>query len=201
MKQIIFALLFLPCFVFGQISDTVFTVTLNSQLYTVTRTATSEGFTDSYKPITDTATAIANIANRFVTDGQRFQSLAEQLKDADRTISLLSKLDADAVAQFGKSPLTDVMKQWDYEFLSGTWEQDVEGTITAVTFSRLSSGANAGRIRFTPQGSTARTVLLFGPMMRVVNWPATGKTWNLYRIREGLWADANRKVFLRRTAR
>lgn len=201
MKKLIFALLFLPAFAFGQIADTVFTVTVNNQLYSVTRTTSTEGFTDTYKPLVDTATAIRNTADRMVRDGKYFQSLAQQLQEADRTISLFAKLDADDVAQFGKSPLTEVMKQWDYEFLSGTWEQDVEGTITAITFARLSSGANAGRIRFTPQGSTARTVLLFGPMMRVVNWPASGKTWNLYRIREGLWSDANRKVFLRRTAR
>jgi hypothetical protein len=175
--------------------DTTFTTTVNGQLYQVNRIVTTDGFTDSYKLFTDTAELVRQISDRFIRESQTFAEAAKTLQEADRTISLFNKLDLDAQGSYGRSPLTAVSQQYDYEFLAGSWQQEVNGTPTAVTWARLSS---TGRIRFTPQGSTARTCLLFGNMMRVVNWPVDGTTTNLYRVRDGLWSDANRKIFLRK---
>jgi hypothetical protein len=195
MKKTIIIFLFAFAALSASAQDTTFTATVNGQLYQVNRVITTNGFTDSYKLFTDTAALVRQLSDRFVLESQTFSNAAKTLQQADQTISLFNKLDLDAQASYGRSPLTSVSQQYDYEFLAGSWQQEVNSVTTSVTWARLTS---TGRIRFTPQGSTARTCLLFGPMMRVVNWPETGINTNLYRVRDNLWSDANRKIFLRK---
>jgi hypothetical protein len=58
------------------------------------------------------------------------------------------------------------------------------GQIPAATFPRLSSNK---RIRLQANG-TARTMLLYGKVMRLVNYPFTGLN-TLFQLREGYWIN------------
>lgn len=201
MKHLSFLLLLLPLFVAGQQGrelsrDTSFFSSKNGKFYETRELTYDNGEVESVtKLLGDTSVVASTYVSRFIADAQTMSSAAVVVMQKNTLISRLAKLDTVATALLGRSPLTQVMQIYDRQFLDGsTWTANVSGTSTAVTFSRNT----AGRVRMTPQGSTARTMLVFGTMIRLVNWPTTNARTDLFEVKAGKWSSIDGTIALRK---
>jgi hypothetical protein len=204
MKQtLIFILLFAALTASAQTQtvtlDTTYIVNSGGNFFEVSRIEYSNGaYSEKRDFLGDTMT----IYNRYVA---KIEGEANEIAAAAATAYRMrqkttdwAKLDTVTAARLLRSPITGIMDVYEKEFLTGNWQIEFSGTTTAATFPRLSSNK---RIRLQANG-TARTMLLYGKVMRLVNYPFTGLN-TLFQLREGYWinlefGDSARRVVLRR---
>jgi hypothetical protein len=123
------------------------------------------------------------------------QAVAEVLK-ADRLWTSIIQQDAGFQAAYGKSPLTDVQQQYDSTLLMNTWQLEQPGASpTPITFTRNA----AGKLRAAWGGTASKAAYLVSATMRIANFGTAG-AMNFYQLTPGLWTDADRAIFIRRTA-
>jgi hypothetical protein len=121
--------------------------------------------------------------------------VAEVLK-ADRLWTTIIQQDAGFQAAYGKSPLTDVQQQYDSTLLMDTWQLEQPGASpTPITFTRNAQG----KLRAAWGGTASKAAYLVSATMRIVNFGVSG-AMNFYQLTPGLWTDADRAIFIRRTA-
>lgn len=179
--------------------DTTYIVNSGGNFFEVSRIEYSNGaYSEKRDFLGDTLT----IYNRYVA---KIEGEANEIAAAAVTAYRMrqkttdwAKLDTVTAARLLRSPITGIMDVYEKEFLSGNWQIEFSGTTTAATFPRLSSNK---RIRLQANG-TARTMLIYGKVMRLVNYPFTGLN-TLFQLREGYWinlefGDSARRVVLRR---
>ena len=186
MKKILLAtLLALPFFAYSQeCRDTSYTVNEGGIFFDISRTTCTDGtYTEAKSIVGDTTAIVSRYANKIVNDVAPLANAAVTAMRASQISTTLLKFDTLTTAQLGRSPLTAVMDSYEREFLTGSWVIEFNNTSTAVTFPRLSTNK---RIRLLPAGGSARTFLLFGNMLRLVNYPITGNNI-LFRYKEGYW--------------
>jgi len=196
MKQILFFLL-LPVIAFAQTTDTVYTVKVGDLFYLVERTTQANG---SY---TETATLRGNLEQfSDYTEGaivRRASTLSQAVNEvlkADRLWQNIIQQDAGFQQLYGKSPLTDVQQQTDSTLLMDTWQLEQPGqSATSIIFTRNAQG----KLRAAWGGTASMAAYLVSSTMRIANFNASGPM-NFYRISPSLWTDANRSIFIRRTA-
>lgn len=166
------------------------------KFYQITRVEYDNGsYAETAALIGDTLAMVSLYANQISSAAQQYSSAAIVAMRAQGATATLAKLDTIMTARLLRSPLTAVMASFEREFLAGTWAIIYNGTTTAVTFPRLSTNQ---RIRLLPAGSTARTMLLFGTMLRIVNYPVSGNN-TLFQVRAGRWENLSRTIVLRRS--
>jgi hypothetical protein len=196
MKQTLFFLL-LPALVIAQTTDTVYTVKVGDLFYLVERTTQANG---SY---TETATLRGDLEQfSDYTEGaivRRASTLSQAVNEvlkADRLWQNIIQQDAGFQQLYGKSPLTDVQQQTDSTLLMDTWQLEQPGqNATPITFTRNAQG----KLRAAWGGTSAKAAYLVSNTMRIANFNAAGPM-NFYQISPSLWTDANRSIFIRRTA-
>ena len=204
MKQTLIAILLFAAFTASAQTqtvtlDTTYIVNSGGNFFEVSRIEYSNGaYSEKRDFLGDTLT----IYNRYVA---KIESEANEIAAAAATAYRMrqktsdwAKLDTVTTARLLRSPITGIMDVYEKEFLTGNWQIEFSGTSTAATFPRLSSNK---RIRLQANG-TARTMLLYGKVMRLVNYPFTGLN-TLFQFREGYWinlefGDSARRVVLRR---
>lgn len=195
MKQIFFLLL-LPALALAQ-TDTVYTVKVGDLFYLVERTTQGNG---SY---TETATLRGDLEQfSDYTEGaivRRASMLSQAVNEvlkADRLWVNIIQQDAGFQAAYGKSPLTDVQQQTDSTLLMDTWQLEQPGASpTPIAFTRNAQG----KLRAAWGGTASKAAYLVSATMRIQNFNAAGPM-NFYQVNAGLWTDADRAVFIRRTA-
>lgn len=197
MKYALFILLFSASLSAQEITkDTSWLTNAAGIFYNVARVEYDNGaYSESSTVVGDTLAVVSLYANQISNSAQQFASAAVIAMRAQAETSRLAKFDTLATARLLRSPLTAVMASYEREFLTGSWVVISGGTTTAVTFPRLSTNQ---RIRLLPAGNTARTLLLFGNMLRIVNYPITGNN-TLFKVRDGRWENLTRTIILRRT--
>jgi hypothetical protein len=179
--------------------DTTYIVNSGGNFFEVSRIEYSNGaYSEKRDFLGDTLT----IFNRYVA---KIESEANEMATAAATAYRMrqkttdwAKLDTLTAARLLRSPITGIMDVYEKEFLTGNWQIEFSGTTTAATFPRLSSNK---RIRLQANG-TARTMLIYGKVMRLVNYPFAGLN-TLFQLRDGYWinlefGDSARRVVLRR---
>ena len=195
MKQILFFLL-LPALALAQ-TDTVYTVKVGDLFYLVERTTQANG---SY---TETATLRGDLEQfSDYTEGaivRRASMLSQAVNEvlkADRLWVNIIQQDAGFQQAYGKSPLTDVQQQTDSTLLMDTWQLEQLGASpTPITFTRNAQG----KLRAAWGGTASKAAYLVSATMRIANFNAAGPM-NFYQLSPSLWTDANRAIFIRRTA-
>lgn len=195
MKQIFFFLL-LPALALAQ-TDTVYTVKVGDLFYLVERTTQGNG---SY---TETATLRGDLEQfSDYTEGaivRRASMLSQAVNEvlkADRLWVNIIQQDAGFQAAYGKSPLTDVQQQTDSTLLMDTWQLEQPGASpTPIAFTRNAQG----KLRAAWGGTASKAAYLVSATMRIQNFNAAGPM-NFYQLSPSLWTDADRAVFIRRTA-
>ena len=200
MKKLLFLLVCLPIFATAQeiTKDTSWFSNTGGNFFNVTRIEYDNGtYTETASLVGDTTAMVSYYANYISAQAQNYASAAIVAMKAQSATATLAKLDTIATQRLLRSPLTAVMSSFEREFLHGSWEIQYNGTNTAVTFPRLSTNQ---RIRLLPSGGSARTLLIFGNMLRLANYPVTGNN-TLFKIREGRWENLTRTIVLRRTSR
>lgn len=196
MKQILFSFILLPALAFAQ-TDTVYTVKVGDLFYLVERTTQGNG---SY---TETATLRGDLEQfSDYTEGaivRRASMLSQAVNEvlkADRLWVNIIQQDAGFQAAYGKSPLTDVQQQTDSTLLMDTWQLEQPGASpTPIAFTRNAQG----KLRAAWGGTASKAAYLVSATMRIQNFNAAGPM-NFYQVNPGLWTDADRAVFIRRTA-
>ena len=196
MKQILFFLLAFPAFAIAQ-TDTVYTVKVDDLFYLVERTTQPNG---SY---TETATLRGDLQQfSDYTEGaivRRASTLSQAVQEvlkADRLWQNIIRQDAAFQQAYGISPLTDVQQQSDSTLLMDTWQLEQPGqSATPIVFTRNA----AGKLRAAWGGATAKAAYLVSATMRIANFNTAG-AMNFYQISPNLWTDADRAIFIRRTA-
>lgn len=203
MKNISF--LFLSLFVFAAqlataqtkevLTDTTYNVNRNGTFLSVNFIGYSDGsYTETATPQTDTNAVFNQYVQNIETRANAIASAAVVAMQARAFSVDAAKLDTQCVALTGRSPVSLLMKPYGAEFLTGSWVIVVNGVTTNVVFSELST---TGRLRLTPAGGTAKTMLLFGNFLRMTNYPATGINL-LYRVKSGLWSSQDKTVVLKK---
>ena len=179
--------------------DTSYIVNSGGNFFEVSRIEYSNG---AYNEKRDFLGDTLTIYNRYVAkiegEANEIAAAAASAYRMRQKTSDWAKLDTVTSARLLRSPITGIMDVYEKEFLTGNWQIEFSGTTAAATFPRLSSNK---RIRLQANG-TARTMLLYGKVMRLVNYPFTGLN-TLFQLREGYWinlefGDSARRVVLRR---
>ncbi len=196
MKHLLFFLLLIPALALAQ-TDTAYVVKVGDLFYLVERTTQANGsYVESstlrgdLEQFSDyTEGAIVRRASALS------QAVAEVLK-ADRLWTSIIQQDAGFQAAYGKSPLTDVQQQYDSTLLMDTWQLEQPGASpTPITFTRNA----AGKLRAAWGGTASKAAYLVSATMRIANFGTAG-AMNFYQLSPGLWTDADRAIFIRRTA-
>ena len=206
MKQTLIAILLFAAFTASAQTqtvtlDTTYIINSGGNFFEVSRIEYSNGaYSEKRDFLGDTLT----IYNRYVA---KIEGEANEIAAAAATAYRMrqkttewARLDTLTAARLLRSPITGIMDVYEKEFLQGNWQIEFSGTTTAATFPRLSSNK---RIRLQPAtGGTPRTMLIYGKVLRLVNYPFTGLN-TLFQLREGYWinlefGDSARRVVLRR---
>lgn len=196
MKKLLFLLLF-PAFISAQeiTRDTSYLTNSGGNFFNVNRIEYENGaYSETSTMIGDTLAVLSLYANKISSEANRYASAAVVAMRAQAATATLSKLDTIMTAKLLRSPITSIMDSYEREFLVGSWQIISSGIPTSVTFPRLSTNR---RIRLLPSGGTARTMLIYGNMLRLTNYPVSGNN-TLFKVREGRWENLTRTIILRR---
>lgn len=175
--------------------DTSYLTNSGGNFFNVTRIEYENGaYSEVSSMIGDTLTVLSLYVNKISNEANQYASAAVIAMRAQSATAALAKLDTAMTSRLARSPITAIMDSYEREFLEGRWQIVNSGVPTAVTFPRLSTNK---RIRMLPQGSTARTMLIYGNMLRLVNYPVSGNN-TLFKVREGRWENLTRTIILRR---
>ena len=196
MKRILFFLSLLPCLAAAQ-TDTAYSVQQGSNFFLVQRTTQANGsYAETSQLIGDLEQFADYTEGAMVRRASALAQAATEILKADRLWTTIIQQDAGFQATYGVSPLTSVQMQYDSTFLMDTWQLEQPGVSpTPIVFSRNAQS----KLRATWGGGTAKAAYLVGATMRISAFNASGPM-NLYQISPSLWCDADRVVFLRRTA-
>ena len=198
MKKLLFVML-IPAFVSAQeiTKDTSYLANIGGSFFNITRIEYENGaYSEGATLVGDTIAVLSLYVNKISNEANQYASAAAIAMRAQAATSALSKLDTIMTAKLLRSPITSIMDSYEREFLQGSWQIINSGVPTAVTFPRLSTNR---RIRLLPSGGTARTMIIYGNMLRLVNYPVAGPQ-TLFKIREGRWENITRTIVLRRTS-
>ncbi len=175
--------------------DTSYLTNSGGNFFNVNRIEYENGaYSETSTMIGDTLAVLSLYANKISIEANQYASAAVVAMRAQAATATLAKLDTVMTARLARSPITSVMDSYEREFLTGSWQIVNSGVRTSVTFPRLSTNK---RIRLLPQGSSARTMLIYGNMLRLVNYPVSGNN-TLFKVREGRWENITRTIILRR---
>jgi hypothetical protein len=207
MKQTLIAILLFAAFTASAQTqtvtlDTTYIVNSGGNFFEVSRIEYSNGaYSEKRDFLGDTLTIYNRYVAKIEGEANEIAAAAATAYRMRQKTSDWAKLDTVTTARLLRSPITGIMDVYEKEFLTGNWQIEFSGTSTAATFPRLSSNK---RIRLQANG-TARTMLLYGKVMRLVNYPFTGLN-TLFQLREGYWinlefGDSARRVVLRRISK
>lgn len=175
--------------------DTSYLTNSGGNFFNVTRIEYENGaYSEVSSMIGDTLAVLSLYVNKISNEANQYASAAVIAMRAQSATAALAKLDTAMTSRLARSPITAIMDSYEREFLEGSWQIVNSGVPTAVTFPRLSTNK---RIRMLPQGSTARTMLIYGNMLRLVNYPVSGNNI-LFKVRKGRWENLTRTIILRR---
>ena len=198
MKKLIFLLLF-PAFLSAQevTRDTSYLTNSGGNFFNVNRIEYDNGaYSETSAMIGDTLAVLSLYANKISSEANQYAAAAVIAMRAQSATAVLAKLDTVMAERLARSPITAIMDSYEREFLQGTWEIVNGGVATSVTFPRLSTNK---RIRLLPAGGTARTMIIYGNMLRLVGYPVSGNN-TLFKVKEGRWGNLTRTIILRRTS-
>lgn len=198
MKKLLFLLIF-PAFLSAQeiTKDTSYLTNSGGNFFNVSRVEYDNGaYSESATLVGDTLAVLSLYVNRISNEANQYASAAVIAMRAQSATATLAKLDTFISALLLRSPITAIMDSYEREFLQGSWQIEYNGTATAVTFPRISTNK---RIRLLPAGGTARTMIIYGNMLRLVGYPVSGNN-TLFKVKEGRWGNLTRTIILRRTS-
>lgn len=198
MKKLIFLLLF-PAFLSAQevTRDTSYLTNSGGNFFNVNRIEYDNGaYSETSTLVGDTLAVLSLYVNKISNEANQYASAAVVAMRAQSATATLAKLDTVMAERLARSPITAIMDSYEREFLQGTWEIVNGGVATSVTFPRLSTNK---RIRLLPAGGTARTMIIYGNMLRLVGYPVSGNN-TLFKVKEGRWGNLTRTIILRRTS-
>lgn len=183
--------------------DTSFIINSGGNFFEISRVVYSNGtYTESSTIVGDTTAMLNRYVAKIESEANAIAAAAQTAYRMRQKTSDWAKLDTITTTRLGRSPITAIADVYEKEFLQGNWQIEFSGTTTSVTFPRLSTNK---RIRMLPAtGVTARTMLLYGNVLRIVNYPFTGLN-TIFKLKDGYWinldfGDPARRIVLRRTS-
>lgn len=178
--------------------DTVYFQTVNGILYQISRVEYDDGSYNENKSSTTSEQVLNIYAGQIETDaaniataGRLYLSTAKFFNNALRTHNTLN-------TALQVAPLRALQLKYEEPFIetatTTVWQLQTEQSTTAVTFNKSGTGQLLIKV-----GSDAnRVVVLAGQLLRIQNYPATGKLTYLLQVRPNVWQDISGEVVLRR---
>lgn len=197
MKHILYFLLpALPYLAAAQ-TDTAYSVQQGNNFFLVQRTTQGNGsYSESAQLIGNLEQFADYTQGAMVRRASALSQAAYEILKADRLWQAIIQQDNGFNAAYNRSPLTEVQMQYDSTLLMDTWQLEQPGASpTPITFARNAQS----KLRATWGGGTAKATYLVSGTMRILNFNPAG-AMNFYQLSPALWTDANRQIFIRRTA-
>ncbi len=175
--------------------DTTYNTSKSGFLYTINLVQYADGsYTERATIQGDSISILNDQVQKIETRCNMIAEAAVIAMQARQASIDFAKMDTLCISLTARSPVKQLMDAYSAELSIGQWVIIINGTTTNVTFPVLSTNQ---RKRLLPAGSTAKTMLIFGKMMRLINYPATGINL-LFRVKEGLWQSIDKSVILKK---
>jgi len=188
MKNIFSVLIFLPLLSFGQrevANDTTFIQAVSGKYYHINFTTYVDGGPSQTIPelLGDTAALVSYYANKAVAVAVQVSQASVFAMRTKSVAKILRQWDAAVLSLTGKSPLKSVQASIEAAFLSGSWTLQ-NGSTLPVAITKNAAGV----LRYTVQGSTAKTIEFLGADWIVLkNHPDSPTDMNMFRVRGNVW--------------
>lgn len=182
MKQIIFAILLLPCLAFTQspVDDTTYVIKIDTLFYLVSKTEYSDGgYVEQMRRIGDASQFFQSALQRFESDAMNMANLVTGYVGNGKQIAMAIRENTGIASATGKSPLDTLAQRARPNLVDAgaMWTLVTPTGNAAVTFSATANGA----LRYSVDGATARSVTAFGRyIIRLSAYPAAGQFLDLY---------------------
>jgi len=193
MKYILFFFAFIiSASAFAQdVTDTL--VVESGKVYTITTTNYDNGNQQIFKQFIGDTSNIQTVYANLIS--AKAASLAVDVKSVSRYPVILTDLRKNAnsiLAASGKDAMAAIQSDNEAYFLNANATWDLAGT--ATTFSKT----NAGVMRYKIGTATAKNLIIFGDVIRLVNYIAS-RDVDLYKVSANVWINPDRTIVLRRT--
>lgn len=182
MKQIIFAILLIPCLAFAQspVDDTTYVIKIDTLFYLVSKTEYSDGgYVEQMRRIGDASQFFQSALQRFESDAMNMANLVTGYVGNGKQITMAIRENTGIASATGKSPLDTLAQRARPNLVDAgaMWTLVTPTGNAAVTFSATANGA----LRYSVDGATARSVTAFGRyIIRLSAYPAAGQFLDLY---------------------
>lgn len=173
------------------VTDTL--VVENGKVFTITTTNYDNGNQMVFKQLLADTSTIQTVYSNLITS--KAASLAIDVKSISRYPAIMTDLRKNALALWtatGKDIMAAIQADNEAYFLNANATWHLSGT--ATTFSKT----NAGVMRYKVGTATAKNLIIFGDIVRLVNY-STGRDVDLYKFGPNLWSNADKTIVLRRT--
>lgn len=193
MKYILFffALIISASALAQDITDTL--VVESGKVYTITTTNYDNGNQQIFKQFIGDTSNIQTVYASLIQ--AKASALAIDVKSVSRYPAILTDLRKNAISIFtasGKDAMAAIQAYNEAYFLNANATWDLSGT--AATFSKT----NAGVMRYKAGTATAKNLIIFGDVIRLVNYIAS-RDVDLYKVSANVWINPDRTIVLRRT--
>lgn len=198
------ALLVLLCSVFAfqnisaqngdPVTDTSYITLQGGQFFEVKMQTFQDGSSINTQTLIGDSTALVQATEaRIVSKAATLAVDARYVSQSRKTLTGLIREDNAVETATGVSPLKNIVAQYSGAFLESGWKIKETGAAVDIAFSVN----GAGNLRYTPDGGTTRTAILFGDAIRLRNWSGTNDL-DLYQLKAGgAWINLDRTVVLR----
>jgi hypothetical protein len=144
--------------------------------------------------IGDTVAVMDYYIGKAISEAGGISAAALAVMRLKASAKLLRQWDAAVLALTGQSPLRRLQLPLEPDFLSGSWTLD-NGTTLPVTITKNASGV----LRYTVQGSSAKTIEVLGPDWIVLkNYPASPTDTHLFRASGNRWKTIDETLTLKK---
>ena len=200
MRHLIYILLCLPVFVWGQKDltlDTTWITNTGGQFYEnhIFRYSTGEEDGGYKRLIGDTTTTYRKYTERLEQRAEQLANDANAVFGFPAVVKELIRQDNAITAQVGKSPLDSLRRKYSHTFTDTTWTIRSGGTVKNIVFSVM----NAGVFRYKLDTFTIRQAALFGYVIRLNNYAGTSDEIILYRVRDYYYTNIDGTIKLKPT--
>jgi hypothetical protein len=127
-------------------------------------------------------------ATEMTTDAQFVSGFSKRLTE-------IVRLNNDLKALYNRSPLDTIQAAYSADFLRPGWTIRENGAVARNIVFSINA---AGNFRHKVGSDAAKSAIIFGDVIRLLNYPTTGGTKDFYKIKNGNLVTLDRDYILRK---
>jgi hypothetical protein len=178
--------------------DTLYFERVNGQLYQITRTEFDNGSYSQTRYAADSLGVLRVYADEIEREAAKLAEAARQTVTIPAFAAQSIRRNNILNGQIGVRPIIDIQNRYEGQFLetasSTVWQLSAPGKeAETVTFSKT----NTGQLLYKVGSDASKPVIVFGQILRLNNYPATGQVLFLFQLRDRVWQDIDGNYLLR----